>query len=448
MKKIHITTLGCDKNTVDAQLMLGTLAEKGYEIEADPRDAEVIIVNTCCFIQSAKEESIDYILEYVSYKEQGLCDTLIVAGCMAERYHESLKEEIPEVDGFLGVGNIDNIIELLDHIEKERSVKVYAGNINAPYDEAAPRYIADHTVTAYLKISEGCNHHCTYCVIPKIRGRHRSRQPEQIYKEAAMLESKGVQELIVIAQDITQYGSDLADGMNLAKLLKHLSEDFDFHWIRLLYMYPEGITEELLDVIKSHSNICHYFDLPIQYTEDRILKRMGRQINQEQLFEKIDMIREKLPDAVLRTAIITGFPGETEEDHRGLLASLQRLKIDRLGAFTYSQEEGTPAATMPDQIPEEVKERRIQEIYAGQEAVLEASHDRFVGGVYEVLIEEQEDADCYSGRMYSDAPEVDCMVFVNNGGERELRVGNFYKTKIVQALDYDFIGDVEENELT
>ncbi|MDO4288123.1 MAG: 30S ribosomal protein S12 methylthiotransferase RimO [Eubacterium sp.] len=447
MKKIHITTLGCDKNTVDAQLMLGTLREQGYEIEADPREAQIIVVNTCCFIQSAKEESIDYILEYVSYKNQGLCETLVVAGCMAERYHESLAQEIPEIDGFLGVGNIDNIVDLIQKIEGERQVTTFAGNIDAPYDEAAPRYIAEGSVTAYLKISEGCSHHCTYCVIPKIRGRHRSRLPENIYKEAAMLANKGVKELIVIAQDITQYGSDLPGDINLARLLTHLAEDFNFHWIRLLYMYPEGITEELLDVIKSHENICHYFDLPIQHTEDRILKRMGRQITQAQLFEKIDLIREKLPDAILRTAIITGFPGETEEDHQGLLKSLKRIKIDRLGAFTYSQEEGTPAAVMPDQIPEDVKERRAQEIYAGQEAILEASNAGFVGGVYEVLIEDQEDAENYSGRMYSDAPEVDCMVFVNNGGERELRVGNFYKIRIVQTLDYDFIGDVE-NEPT
>ena len=447
MKKIHITTLGCDKNTVDAQLMLGSLKAHGYEIEADPRQAQVIIVNTCCFIQSAKEESIDYILEYAAYKNQGFCETLVVAGCMAERYHESLAQEIPEIDGFLGVGNIDNIINLLDQIASERRVATYAGNIDAPYDEAAPRYIADGTVTAYLKISEGCDHHCTYCVIPKIRGRHRSRLPENIYREAAMLERKGVKELIVIAQDITQYGSDLSGNINLAALLARLAEDFDFHWIRLLYMYPEGITEELLDVIQTHQNICHYFDLPIQHTEDRILKRMGRQINQAQLFEKIDMIRNKLPDAILRTAIITGFPGETEADHQGLLNSLQRLKIDRLGAFTYSQEEGTPAASMPDQIPEAVKERRIQEIYTGQAAILEASNASFVGGTYEVLIEDQEDAENYSGRMYSDAPDVDCMVFVNNGGERELRVGNFYKIRIVQALDYDFIGDVE-NEPT
>ena len=255
MKKIHITTLGCDKNTVDAQQMLGMLAENGYTIEPDPAQAEIIVVNTCCFIQAAKEESIEYILEYAGYKESGPCEILVVAGCMAERYHQELAEEMPEVDGFLGVGHIDNIIDLIKSIESGRGGETLAGDIDRPYLEEMPRYIEDNTITAYLKISEGCDHHCTYCVIPKIRGRHRSRQPEAIYREAAYLEEKGVRELIIIAQDITQYGNDLDEEIDLAGLLTRLSEDFSFHWIRLLYMYPEGITEALLDVIAGHENI-------------------------------------------------------------------------------------------------------------------------------------------------------------------------------------------------
>lgn len=446
MKKIHITTLGCDKNTVDAQQMLGMLAENGYTIEPDPAQAEVIVVNTCCFIQAAKEESIEYILEYAGYKESGPCEILIAAGCMAERYHKELAEEMPEVDGFLGVGHIDNIIDLIKDIEGGKGGETLSGNIDRPYVEEMPRYIEDNTITAYLKISEGCDHHCTYCVIPKIRGRHRSRSPEAIYKEAAYLEKKGVRELIIIAQDITQYGNDLDGEINLAGLLTRLSEDFSFHWIRLLYMYPEGITEELLDVIVSHDNLCHYFDIPIQHTEDKILKRMGRPVNKKHLFEQIGLIRKKLPDAVLRTAIITGFPGETEEDHEGLLASLRALKINRLGVFKYSQEEGTPAAEFPDQVDEAVMERRWNEIYRQQEGITTEANEAFVGRSLDVLIEEMEAPGTYSGRTYGDAPEIDCMVFANSG-EEVLDIGNFYKVKIIQTLDYDLIGDVE-NELT
>lgn len=446
MKKIHITTLGCDKNTVDAQQMLGMLAENGYTIEPDPTQAEVIVVNTCCFIQAAKEESIEYILEYAGYKENGPCEILITAGCMAERYHQELAEEMPEIDGFLGVGHIDNIIDLIKDIEGGNGRETLSGNIDRPYVEEMPRYIEDNTITAYLKISEGCDHHCTYCVIPKIRGRHRSRKPEAIYQEAAYLEKKGVKELIIIAQDITQYGNDLDGDINLAGLLTRLSEDFSFHWIRLLYMYPEGITEELLDVIAGHDNICHYFDIPIQHTEDKILKRMGRPVNKKHLFRQIGLIREKLPDAILRTAIITGFPGETEEDHEGLLASLRALKINRLGVFKYSQEEGTPAAEFPDQVDDAVMERRWNEIYGQQEEITTEANETFVGKSLDVLIEEMEAPETYSGRTYGDAPEIDCMVFANSG-EEILDIGNFYKVKIIQTLDYDLIGDVE-NELT
>ncbi|MBS6342231.1 MAG: 30S ribosomal protein S12 methylthiotransferase RimO [Eubacterium limosum] len=446
MKKIHITTLGCDKNTVDAQQMLGMLAENGYTIEPDPAQAEIIVVNTCCFIQAAKEESIEYILEYAGYKESGPCEILVVAGCMAERYHQELAEEMPEVDGFLGVGHIDNIIDLIKSIESGRGGETLAGDIDRPYLEEMPRYIEDNTITAYLKISEGCDHHCTYCVIPKIRGRHRSRQPEAIYREAAYLEEKGVRELIIIAQDITQYGNDLDEEIDLAGLLTRLSEDFSFHWIRLLYMYPEGITEALLDVIAGHENICHYFDIPIQHTEDKILKRMGRPVSKSHLFEQVGLIRKKLPDAVLRTAIITGFPGETEEDHEGLLASLRALKINRLGVFKYSQEEGTPAAAFPNQVDEAVMERRWNEIYGQQEEITAEANEAFVGKSLDVLIEEMETPGTYSGRTYGDAPEIDCMVFANSG-EEVLDIGNFYKVKIIQTLDYDLIGDVE-SELT
>lgn len=446
MKKIHITTLGCDKNTVDAQQMLGMLAENGYTIEPDPAQAEIIVVNTCCFIQAAKEESIEYILEYAGYKESGPCEILVVAGCMAERYHQELAEEMPEVDGFLGVGHIDNIIDLIKSVESGRGGETLAGDIDRPYLEEMPRYIEDNTITAYLKISEGCDHHCTYCVIPKIRGRHRSRQPEAIYREAAYLEEKGVRELIIIAQDITQYGNDLDEEIDLAGLLTRLSEDFSFHWIRLLYMYPEGITEALLDVIAGHENICHYFDIPIQHTEDKILKRMGRPVSKSHLFEQVGLIRKKLPDAVLRTAIITGFPGETEEDHEGLLASLRALKINRLGVFKYSQEEGTPAAAFPNQVDEAVMERRWNEIYGQREEITAEANEAFVGKSLDVLIEEMEAPGTYSGRTYGDAPEIDCMVFANSG-EEVLDIGNFYKVKIIQTLDYDLIGDVE-SELT
>lgn len=446
MKKIHITTLGCDKNAVDAELMLGILAQKGYAIEADPKQAEIIVVNTCCFIQEAKEESIAYILEYAGYKKNGPCQILIVAGCMAERYHDELSEEIPEADGFLGVGHIDNIIELIKSIESGKKKEILFGDIDRNYIENITRYMEDGTVTAYLKISEGCDHHCTYCVIPKIRGKHRSRKPEDIYKEAAYLQSKGVKELILIAQDITQYGNDLAGNIDLPILLAKLAENFEFHWIRLLYMYPEGISDALLMVIKEHNNICHYFDIPIQHTEDNILKRMGRKINQKTLFEKTERIREVIPDAVLRTSIITGFPGETDNDHKQMLKSLSKLKIDRLGVFKYSKEEGTPASEFSDQIDEEIKVQRFSEIYLQQEAITVEANASFVGRTLDVLIDGLEAQGEYAGRTYGDAPEIDCMVFVNSV-EKELKIGDFYKVKIIQVLDYDLIGDVK-NELT
>lgn len=439
--KIYLNTLGCDKNTVDAQQMLGSLSGAGYEIVDQPEGADVIIVNTCCFIDAAKEESIDTILALAETKKLGTETKLFVTGCMAERYTAELRAEIPEIDGFLGVGHIDEVVDFVNRgLASEQPV--VTGDIDRPYHEDMERYLTPGAATAYLKISEGCDHHCTYCVIPNIRGKHRSRRPEAILAEAKKLAESGVKELILIAQDTTQYGNDLAEEINLAGLLKQLEAQGGFTWIRLLYMYPEGISEELLSVMAESKVICHYFDLPIQHTEDAILKRMGRQIDKASLYEKIAAIRQAMPDAVLRTAIITGFPGETEEDHAGLLASLAELRFDRLGAFKYSQEEGTPAAEMADQIPAETKERRWHEIYTQQQGITAAANRSFVGKTHPVLIDEVGEEGVCEGRMYSDAPEIDCAVIMEDA---TLKKGAFYDILITDSFDYDLIGEKNES---
>ena len=447
-KRIHVTTLGCDKNTIDSQLMLGLIEERNYLIQEDPREAEIIIVNTCCFIQEAKEQSIDYILEYVEYKKQGNCEVLIVAGCMAERYHQELSAEIAEIDAFLGVGHFDDIIALLDRFEasgEKTQDQSYLGDIDKPQMTGVGRYIPEGTVSTFVRISEGCDHHCTYCAIPKIRGKYRSRTSQDIFAELRYLESKGIRELILIGQDLAPYGTDREEDYNLPKLLEAIARDFSFRWIRMMYLYPEGITRELLAVVKKYPAICQYFDIPLQHTEDAILKRMGRQMSAARITNLVSLIRATLPQAVLRTSIITGFPGETDADHRALLKSIERLSFDHLGVFRYSQEENTPAAEFEDQISEAVKERRYDEIMMAQQKISLQNKQRFVGQTLEVLIEDLDEGE-YRGRFYGDAPDIDGNVFVDSQ-EQPLAIGSFYPVKIVNALEYDLIGDVE-NELT
>ncbi|MDO9491358.1 30S ribosomal protein S12 methylthiotransferase RimO [Acetobacterium sp.] len=450
-----MTTLGCDKNTIDSEMMLGLIAEKNYDIIDDPKAADIIIVNTCCFIQSAKEQSIDFILEYVDYKNSGLCQLLIVAGCMAERYHQELAAEIPEVDGFLGVGHFDNILELITYLEttdhndqqineKYRNENQFFGDIDKEIIEAR-RYIREGTVSTFVRISEGCDHGCTYCVIPKIRGKYRSRRSREIFNELQNLQERGITEIILIGQDIAPYGKDLDEDFDLPKLLEKIATEFDFTWIRMMYLYPEGITDKLLTTVKQHPAICQYFDIPLQHLNDTVLKRMGRKMNFAQISALIHKIRTTLPEAVLRTSIITGFPGETADQHDDLIKKIKLLPFDHLGVFKYSQEENTPAAEFENQISEDEKEKRYNEIMITQQAISHANKQRFIGKTLPVLIEGMEE-DTYLGRFYGDAPEIDGTVFVDSN-DTPLTIGNFYSVKIVNALEYDLIGDIE-NEFT
>jgi len=454
MKTIHMTTLGCDKNTIDSEMMLGLIEEKNCDIIDDPKAAEIIIVNTCCFIQSAKEQSIDYILKYVDYKNSGSCQLLIVAGCMAERYHEELTAEIPEIDGFLGVGHFDNILELISYLENQsdsdhRALQIneangiqkqFLGDIDKEISEGR-RYIREGTVSTFVRISEGCDHGCTYCIIPKIRGKYRSRRSQEIFNELKQLQDKGIKEIILIGQDIAPYGNDLSEAIDLPELLEKIVAEFDFTWIRMMYLYPEGITDKLLAVVKQHPSICQYFDIPLQHLNNVVLKRMGRKLSFEQISELLSKMRQILPDAVLRTSLITGFPGETADQHDELIKKMKVLSFDHLGVFKYSQEENTPAADFENQISEDEKEKRYHEIMIAQQTISQANKQRFIGKTLKVLIEGVEDEE-YFGRFYGDAPEIDGTVFVDSKG-KSLKIGKFYTVKIVNALEYDMIGDIE-----
>ncbi|WP_296561206.1 30S ribosomal protein S12 methylthiotransferase RimO [uncultured Acetobacterium sp.] len=457
MKTIHMTTLGCDKNTIDSEMMLGLIEEKHYQIIDDPQAAEIIIVNTCCFIQSAKEQSIEYILEYVDYKNSGRCQLLIVAGCMAERYQAELAAEIPEIDGFLGVGHFDDIVELITALEAaadqptaamkpntSQNQQQYLGDIDKEII-ATRRYLKAGTVSTFVRISEGCDHGCTYCVIPKIRGKYRSRASQEIFKELQDLKDRGIKEIILIGQDIAPYGYDLDEAIDLPDLLEKIATRFDFSWIRMMYLYPEGITDKLLATVKKYPAICQYFDIPLQHLNDRVLKKMGRKMSFEQISALIRKIRQTLPGAVLRTSLITGFPGETEDQHQDLLKKIKVLPFDHLGVFKYSQEENTPAAGFDNQISEEHKEHRYAELMMAQQTISHAQKQRFIGKTLTVLIEGAEDQ-AYFGRFYGDAPEIDGSVFVDSH-DSPLIIGNFYSVKIVNALEYDLIGDIE-NEFT
>ncbi|MGD9474421.1 MAG: 30S ribosomal protein S12 methylthiotransferase RimO [Eubacteriaceae bacterium] len=435
--KIHITTLGCDKNTIDSQLMAGLLKQGQRELVDSPEQAQIIIVNTCCFIQEAKEESIDYILEYVKLKEAGICHTLIVAGCMAQRYHQELATEIPEIDGFLGVGHFDKILEIIDAKTTKES---YFEDVEHDYAAQITRALPQNSQTAYLRISEGCDHGCTYCAIPAIRGKYRSRPLEAILTELAHLEKNGIKEVILIGQDIAPYGLDLEEDMSLPKLLVIIAKTFNFRWIRMLYLYPEGVSKELLEVMKEYPTICRYFDIPLQHTRTEILKRMGRKMTTDKIETVIKLIKTTLADALLRTTLITGFPGETEEQHQALLEDIKRFEFDHLGVFKYSCEEGTPAADFPNQIDERVKEERYHQIMSAQQAVSRKTKKRFVGKKLDVLIEEIEFDTCY-GRFYGFAPDIDGQVIIENP-TISLKAGDMIPVNILDSLEYDLIGEV------
>ncbi|RDY24733.1 30S ribosomal protein S12 methylthiotransferase RimO [Romboutsia maritimum] len=439
MLKIALESLGCSKNLVDAEIMMGILNKKGYKLVGEFEEADIILVNTCGFIESAKQESIETILELAQLKETGNLKILVVTGCLAQRYSEELKQEIPEIDAIVGTGSYQNIDEIIANLKEEKQI-VSLNDIEFAYNEDLPRYISTPSYMAYLKIGEGCDNHCTYCIIPKLRGKYRSRKIEDIVVEAKNLASRGVKELVVIAQDTTKYGCDLYGKEMLPELLEQLANIDGFKWIRIMYSYPESITEELVNVIKKYDNICNYFDMPIQHASNRILKLMNRKTTKEDILDKINMIRKNIPNATLRTTIITGFPGETEEDFNEIVEFAKLVKFDRLGAFAYSREEGTAADKLPNHVEEEVKCRRRDELMMVQQGISQELNGNRIGKIYEVLIEEQIEKNVYTGRTQGDAEEIDSIVYVKS--KNQLNAGEFVNVKIDNALEYDLMGDV------
>lgn len=438
--KILFISLGCDKNLVDTEVMLGLLASGGYQMTDDETEADVIVINTCCFINDAKEESIENILDMARYKKEGRLKALIVTGCLAQRYRQEILDEIKEVDAVLGTASYDKILEAVEGALKGQHM-IALEDVNF-----LPRVEGERMVTtgghfAYLKIAEGCDKHCTYCIIPKIRGNFRSVPMERLLNEAGQLAQKGVKELILVAQETTLYGIDIYGKKALPRLLKELCKIEGIRWIRILYCYPEEITEELIQVMKEEEKICHYLDLPIQHANDDILKKMGRKTSKQELVNIIQRLRKEIPDICLRTTLITGFPGETKVQHEELMEFVDEMEFDRLGVFTYSPEEDTPAALMDGQIPDKEKEKRQGELMELQQEIAFENARGMIGREVLVMIEGKvADENAYVGRTYLDAPGVDGLIFVNT--DRELMSGDFARVKVSGAVDYDLIGGI------
>lgn len=440
--KILFISLGCDKNLVDSEVMLGMLTSKGYEITDDENEADVVVVNTCCFIGDAKEESIHNILEMAELRKAGDIKALIVTGCLAQRYKEEVQTEIPEVDAIIGTTAIDAIVETLeDVLAGQGHNHIEDINRTPVYDKS--RIVTTGGHYAYLKIAEGCDKRCSYCIIPKVRGNYRSIPMESLLAEARKLVEFGAKELILVAQETTLYGNDLYGEKSLPRLLHELCKIDGLYWIRILYCYPEEITDELIETIRTEEKVCHYLDIPIQHASDNILKRMGRRTNQAELRDMIARLRERIPDICLRTTLITGFPGETQEDHEELMAFVDEMEFDRLGVFTYSAEEDTPAAEFEDQIEEEIKKDRQAEIMELQQEIAFEKAENAVGRTVLAMIEGRlPDENAYAARTYMDAPNVDGLVFVQTS--RELMTGDFVKVKITGSYEYDLIGEIVE----
>ena len=437
---ILFVSLGCDKNLVDSEVMLGLLANHGHQMVDSEEDADVIVVNTCCFINDAKEESIQTILEMAEYKKTGSIKALIVTGCLAQRYKQEIMDEIEEVDAVLGTTSYDKIVEVIDEaLQGHKSLELT--DIDALPTVDSKRLVTTGGHFAYLKIAEGCDKHCTYCIIPKIRGNFRSVPMERLIKEARDLVEQGVKEIILVAQETTLYGVDLYGKKSLHVLLKELCKIGGLRWIRILYCYPEEITDELIQVMKEEDKICNYLDIPIQHASDGVLKRMGRRTSKQQLIDTVKKLREEIPDIALRTTLITGFPGETEEQHEELMEFVDEMEFDRLGVFAYSPEEDTPAATMSDQIEESVKEDRQAELMELQQEIAFDLAERMIGKEVIVMFEGKvADENVYVGRTYMDAPNVDGLIFVETN--EELMSGDFAKVRITGALEYDLIGEL------
>ncbi len=438
--KLLFISLGCDKNLVDSEFMIGMLTNEGIELTDDETEADIIIINSCCFINDAKEESIDTILEMAQYKENGNCKALIVTGCLAQRYKDEIFKEIPEVDAILGTNSYDAIVEAVHETLKTNRYS------NLHTLEGLPTIKTKRIVTtgghfAYLKIAEGCNKNCTYCVIPSIRGRYRSVPIEDLIEQAKSLVESGAKELILVAQETTLYGVDLYGEKSLHRLLDELNKISGLFWIRIMYCYPEEIYDGLIESMIRNEKVCHYLDMPIQHCNDAILKRMGRKTNKAQLIEHINKLRERIPDITLRTTLICGFPGETQEAHEELMEFINEMEFDRLGAFTYSPEEGTKAAEMPDQIDEDLKADWQAEVMELQEEVIFDKNETLKGKELYVFVEGKvADENAYIGRTYRDAPNIDGYIFINS--EHELVTGDIAKVRVTGAYEYDLIGEL------
>lgn len=440
MKRIGFISLGCSKNQVDSEMMLAKLqADGGFEISDDLYESDIIVINTCAFIEDAKKEAIENILEMAELKEEGAIEKIVVMGCLAERYREELQKEIPEIDIIAGIGANGDIVEICKSETEGATIQKYPSKLDMPIE--GERLLTTPEYWAYLKIAEGCSNNCSYCVIPSIRGPFRSRTMESILDEASQLAEKGVKELIVIAQDTTRYGEDIYDELKLPALLKELVKIEGIQWIRLLYCYPERITDELLDVMAAEPKILNYIDMPIQHADENVLQAMNRKGSKAELLALIEKIREKLPDAVLRTTLITGFPGEGEEEFEALCEFVKEAKFDRLGCFSYSKEEGTPAADFENQVDEEVKVRRGEIIMEQQFEIFSEKLESKIGQTLSVIVEDYDPySDSYLGRTWMDAPEIDSSINFTCGFP--LENGDIVDVEIINVNDYDLIGEV------
>ena len=441
--KILFVSLGCDKNLVDTENMLGILKNKGFEFTDDEWEADIIAINTCCFIGDAKQESINTILEMAEHKKDARCKVLVVAGCLAHRYQDEIIKEIPEVDAFVGTSSYDKIADMINSVLEEKGISNFVEDANRMPMVEADRIVTTPGYYEYLKIAEGCDKHCTYCVIPKVRGSFRSFPIEYLVNQTKKLVEGGVKEIILVAQETTLYGVDLYGKKSLPKLLHNLGLIEGLEWIRILYCYPEEINDELIEAIKNEPKVCHYLDMPIQHASDNTLKRMGRRTSKQELTDIVAKLRREIPDIALRTTLITGFPGETDVDHEEVMQFIDECEFDRLGVFTYSREEDTVAAQMPDQIDEEIKEKYRDELMQLQQEISADRSAAMIGRIVRVMIEGFIPEDnTYVGRSYKDAPNVDGLVFVEC--DRELMSGDFIDVKITGSTEYDLIGTIVE----
>ncbi len=444
MENIYFVSLGCDKNLVDSEVMIGLLEKEGFRVVDEEETADVAVVNTCSFISDAKKESIDVVLGLAKKKEEGTIKALVVCGCLAQRYRNDILKEIPEIDAVVGTTAYDEIVNAVKESLKKNGIREFFKDRNYAPKELLPRILTTGGYYGYLKISEGCDKRCTYCAIPSMRGDHRSFPTEQLIEDAKRLADRGVRELILVGQETTVYGKDLYGKKSLTKLLEELDKISGLEWIRLLYCYPEEIEDDLIDIVAEKKKICKYFDMPIQHASDDILRRMGRKTDRAQLEELIAKLRKRIPEVALRTSLIAGFPGETEKDHEIMLDFVKKTRFDRLGVFTYSREEDTPAAKMKDQVPARIKERRRGDIMLLQQKIAFELAESRIGRRYRVMIEGRIDHDVYVARTYMDAPGVDGYVFVKS--DREYMSGSFVDIRVTAAKNYDLIGEETDPE--